>query len=193
MDVKPPAGSRISIVTEGPDPIIVIPKPNSPMVHIAGLFMVIWLFFAGGPVALSAASKVLSGNGNMFLVFWMGLWTLGDVLAVYTIYRVLRRPVPETLVLKREGVRYDSGVVPALLKGREISFPKRIYIDLDRHQLQSLRLRGNVVGQWRLTVDVDANRMDIAPNASGAEREWLAHLLARHYSVQQVWAGANDA
>ena len=191
MHAKPPAGSRISIATDGPDPIIVIPKPISPMVYFAGLFMTFWLFGAAG-VSLSAASKLLSGNGNMFLVFWMGLWTLGVVIAAHVVYRALRRPVPETLILKRDGVFYDSGFVPLLLKGREISFPKRIRIDLDRHQLQSLRLRGNVVGDWRLTVDVDANRVDIAANASGVEREWLARLLAGRYSVQQVWANPND-
>jgi len=191
MDAEPPSGSRISIANGGADPVIVIPKPNSLMVNISGLLMTFWLF-GGVAVSLSAASKVLSGNGNTFLVVWMALWTLGDVLAAYTVYRLLRRPVPETLILKRDGVRYDSGFVPLLLKGRDISFPKRIRVDLDRHQLQSLRLRGNVVGDWRLTVDVDANRIDIAANASGVEREWLARLLADRYSVQQVWASAND-
>jgi len=191
MDVKPPAGSLITIATDGADPIIVIPKPTRPMVHIAGLFMTFWLFGAAG-VSLSAASKLLSGNGNMFLVFWMGLWTLGVVSAAHVVYRALRRPVPETLILKRDGVCYDSGFVPLLLKGREISFSKRIRIDLDRHQLQSLRLRGNVVGDWRLTVDVDSNRVDIAANANGVEREWLARFLAGRYCVQQVWASPND-
>jgi hypothetical protein len=191
MDAKPPDGSRISIATDGPDPIIVIPKPISPMVPVAGLLMTFWLFGAGA-FLLGAAPKVLSGNGSTGLVVWVGLCTLGAIFVAHTIYRVLRRPVPETLILKRDGVCYDSGVVPALLKGREISFPQRIRIDLNRDQLQSLRLRGNVVGQWRLTVDVDASRIDIAANASGVEREWLAHLLARHYSVQQVWASADD-
>lgn len=188
----PPQGSRISIATDGPDPIIVIPQPNSPMVHVTGLFLAFCLF-GGVAASLSAASKILSGDGNVFLVIWMGLWTLGDVLVAYVLCRYLyRRPVPETLILKREGVCYDSGFVPLLLKGKEISFPKQIRVDLDWHQLQSLRLRGNVVGQWRLTIDVEADRIDIAPNASGIEREWLAHILAGRYSVQQVWASASE-
>ena len=93
MDVKPPAGSLITIATDGSDPIIVIPNPTRPMVRIAGLFMTFWLFGAAG-VSLSAASKLLSGNGNMFLVFWMGLWTLGVVSAAHVVYRALRRPKP---------------------------------------------------------------------------------------------------
>jgi hypothetical protein len=191
MDVKPPAGFRIFTATNGLDPVIVIPTPRNPRVPITALLMTFWLF-GGVTVALNAASTVLSGNGNTFLVVWMGLWTLGDVFAAYTVCRALRRPVPATLILKRDELCYDSGFIPLLLKGRDISFPKRIRIDLDRHQLQSLRLRGNVVGHWRLTVDVNANRIDILPNASGVEREWVARFLAGHYSVQQIWASAND-
>ena len=37
MDLNPPAGSKISIVTDGPDPTIVIPQPDSPMAHLAGV------------------------------------------------------------------------------------------------------------------------------------------------------------
>jgi hypothetical protein len=122
----------------------------------------------------------------------MGLWTLGVSFVAYTVYRALRRPVRGTLILKHDELRYDSGFIPLLQEGKTISFPKRIRIDVDRHQLQSLRLRGNVCGRWRLTVDVGANRIDILPNASGVEREWVARFLAGHYSVQQIWAAAND-
>ncbi len=191
MDVKPPAGSRISIDTDGPNPIIVIPAPNNPITPIAGLVMALWLF-AGIPVSLSTASRVLSGHGTMFLVFWAGLWTLGCVLSAYAVYRVLRRPVPGTLILKPDELCYDSGFIPLLRKGRQFSFPKRIRINVDRQQLQSLRLRGNVVGEWRLTVDVGADRVDIAPNVSGVERDWIARLLADHYSILQIWASADD-
>jgi hypothetical protein len=191
MDMTPPAGSQISVVTEGPDSIIVMPHPDHAMVHVTKLFLTIWLLAAAG-ISLSSASKLLSGNGNWFLVFWTGAWTLGSIFVAHALCRGLRRPVAETLTLKRDGVCYDSGIVPMLLKGREISFPKHVRVDLDRHQLQSLRLRGDVVGQWRLTVDVGADRIDVAPYASGVEREWIARLLANRYSVGQVWAGPND-
>jgi hypothetical protein len=35
----------------------------------------------------------------------------------------------------------------------------------------------------RLTVDVDALRLDIAQSASEIEREWLYQLLAKRYSL----------
>jgi hypothetical protein len=75
MDMKPPAGSRIFITTNGPNPVIVIPTPRNPMAPITGFFLTLWLF-AGVGVALNTASKILSGNGNTFLVFgWdYGRW-----------------------------------------------------------------------------------------------------------------------
>ena len=61
-------------------------------------------------------------------------------------------------------------------------FPKRLRVELDRQGLQSLRLSGTNVGN-RLTVDVDASRLDIAQSASEMERVWLYQLLAKRYSL----------
>jgi hypothetical protein len=38
-----------------------------------------------------------------------------------------------------------------------------------------------------LTVDVGAQRVEIAPTGSEVEREWLARLLAQRYSLPQVF------
>lgn len=64
-------------------------------------------------------------------------------------------------------------------------FPRRVRVELERRQLQSLRLRETERGN-RLTIDVDAARIDIAPTASEVEREWLARLLAQRYSLLQL-------
>lgn len=108
--------------------------------------------------------------------------------------------MPETLALKRNSVAYDSGVAPPKLNASRSyrtpkdswneMFPKRIRVDLDRSQLQSLRLRETDSGN-RLTVDVGAERVEIAPTASEVEREWLARLLARRYSLTQVLGEAS--
>jgi hypothetical protein len=71
-------------------------------------------------------------------------------------------------------------------------FPKRLQADLDRSELQSLRLREIESGN-RLTVDVEAQRIEIASAASEVEREWLARLLARRYSLRQVSGNAANA
>jgi hypothetical protein len=193
MDLNPPAGSKISIDNSGSVPIVVIPQPGGMKVQFAGLFLAVWLLFGGAPIALKVASGVFSEYGNIFATVLLCPLLLFDAYVAYAVFRVLyRRQVPETLTLSRDGVCYDSGFVALLWKGWWISFPKKLHVDLDRQQLQSLRLRGNVVGQWRLTVDVGADRFDIAPNASGVEREWLAHLLAHNYSLPSVRASGGD-
>jgi hypothetical protein len=196
MDLNPPAGSRISIVSDGADPIVIIPAANSPMRYFTGLFLLFWL----GGWALgfkSAVSQILSGNANAFIIFWLGGWTVGGIFAAYALYRSFRPPVPESLELKRNSVTYDSGIPPVQFGSSSryksprdawnSTFPKRVRVDLERRQLQSLRLRETESGN-RLTVDADALRLDIAPTASEVEREWLARLLAQRYSLPQVSA-----
>jgi hypothetical protein len=143
---------------------------------------------------------MLSGRGGAFLVFWLGAWTIGGIFAAFGAYRAFRPAVPETLELKRRGVAYDSGVPPFQFKSNTYArtpkaawnsaFPKRLRVELDRSQLQSLRLRETDSGN-RLTVDVGAERVEIAPTASEVEREWLARLLARRYSLPQVLGEAS--
>lgn len=194
MDLQPPAGSKISITTEGPDPTIVIPATSSATRYFMGLFLLFWLgMWTTG--FRDAGSKVISGTANGFIIFWLCAWTVGGILAALTLYRVFRPSVPESLELKRNSVTYDSGIPPLQFapSGRyrnpgeawSAAFPKRVRVDLDRRLLQSLRLRDTESGN-RLTVDVDAARLDIAPNASEVEREWLARLLAQRYSLSQA-------
>ena len=61
-------------------------------------------------------------------------------------------------------------------------FPKRTRLELDRHTLQSLRLRETDGGN-RLTVDAGAQRLDLAGAATEVEREWLYRLLAKRYAL----------
>ena len=197
MNLQPPAGSKISIVTDGIEPTIIIPPASSPMRYFMGLFLLFWL--GGWAFGFnSAASQMLSGKANAFIVFWLGGWTLGGIFAALTAYRAFRPSVPESLELKRNSVTYDSGIAPlqfdSYRRNRGLkdtwnsAFPKRIRVDLDRQQLQSLRLRETDSGN-RLTLDVDAARIDIASAASEVEREWLARLLAQRYGLSLA-AGA---
>jgi hypothetical protein len=194
MVLNPPAGSKISIVSEGGDSTIVIPQPNNLMRYPTGLFLLFWL--GGWAFGFShAVGEVMSGRANAFLVFWLGGWTIGGCFAALAAYRSFRPSIPEMLTLKRGSVDYDSGIAPPQFNSRGSSksvrdvwtsaFPKRVRADLDRRQLQSLRLRETDTGN-RLTVDIGNDRVEIAAGASEVEREWLADLLTRHYSLPQV-------
>jgi hypothetical protein len=193
MDLKPPPGSNISITTDGTDPMIVLPNTDgSSARYFPGLFLLFWL--GGWAVGFwSALSTLLSGKGGAFLIFWLGAWTVGGGFAALTVFRLFRPVVPETLTLRRNGVTYDSGVPPLQLnnwqkwnKSRKNYWSeimaKRVRLDFDRRQLQSMRLRETDSGN-RLTIDNGASRLDIAAAASEVEREWLLRLLSRRYSL----------
>jgi hypothetical protein len=201
MDWQPPAGSKISIATDGSDPIVVIPAASSPMRYFTGLFLLFWL----GMWTIGfrdVGSKVISGNANGFLIFWLCGWTVGGIFAAFTLYRAFRPPIPESLELKRSSVTYDSGIPPfqfdSSWRNKNVwntwnaAFPKRVRVDIDRRQLQSLHLRETESGN-RLTIDVDAARLDIAATASEVEREWLARLLAQRYSLSEVFGATVPA
>jgi hypothetical protein len=201
MDLNPPPGSSISIATDGIDRTVLIPATNGAWRYLPGLFLLFWL--GGWAVGFrDVGSKVLAGNANAFLIVWLCGWTVAGVFAVVSIYRVFRPAVPESLTLKRNSVAYDSGIQPLQFdsswrhKGARYAwvytFPKRVRVEIDRRQLQSLRLRETESGN-RLTIDVDAQRLEIAPTASEVEREWLAGYLARRYSLSPAAGNAGEA
>jgi hypothetical protein len=107
---------------------------------------------------------------------------------MFFLYRVFRPSVPESLRLIPRSVAYDSGVPPFQTNFSQSnqheawknSFPRSVRVQLDRRQLQSLRIRKTDSGN-RLTVDADAARLEIARSASEIEREWLYKLLAGRY------------
>jgi hypothetical protein len=200
MDLNPPPGSNISIASDGIDPTIVIPPTASASRYFGGLFLLFWL--GGWAVGFKdVGSKVLAGQANAFAVFWLCGWTVGGVFAAVSLYRIVRPAVPETLTLKRNSVAYDSGIQPLQMdsswrsKGTRQAwnsmFAKRVRVEIDRRQLQSLRLRETESGN-RLTIDVDAQRLELAPTASEVEREWLAGYLTRRYSLSPAAVSAGE-
>jgi hypothetical protein len=110
MDLNPPEGSKIWIASEGGDPTICVPQASGFGRYFVGFFLLFWL----GMWTIgfrSAVAEIMSGRtANGFLVFWLGAWTLGGIVAAYTLYRAFRPLVPETLALKRNSVL----MIPAL-------------------------------------------------------------------------------
>jgi len=196
MNLTPPAGSTISVTTDGSDPVVTIPAGSG---GVSRFFMAAFiLFWLGGWTMgfASAGRQVLSGSPNPFLIFWLGGWTIGGGFAAVFLYRLLRPSVPETLRLGINGAAYDSGIPPfranyysggvrsyGWRKDQWASmFPKRTVVTIDRRQMQSLRLRDTET-ENRLTVDAGAQRLDLARNAGEVEREWLYRVLAEKYGV----------
>jgi hypothetical protein len=188
MTLRPPDGSKLAVKQEGSDTIIVIPHAdNRVMRYGTGLFLLAWL---GGWTAgmVHAVSEIVSGRAPAFLYLWLIMWTAGGVFAVYWAYRQLRPVVPESLRLRRSSVFYDPGTpyLQTTWGGRQDAwknmFAKRVLRELDRRQLQSLRLRETDAGN-RLTLDADAVRLELASGASEVEREWLHQVLVQRYAL----------
>ncbi|KRR26732.1 hypothetical protein CQ14_20275 [Bradyrhizobium lablabi] len=139
--------------------------------------------------------------GDAFLIFWLGGWTVGGIFAALTAYRIFRPTVPEALQLRRGSIAYDSGIPPLELNTQtrkstreywSLVFAKRIRADFERPQLQTLRLRETESGN-RLTIDLGAQRIELASQVSEVEREWLARLLAKRYGLAQALPGREVA
>jgi hypothetical protein len=190
MILKPPDGSKISVTTEGTDPMIVVPNGSAgAMRYFAGLFLLFWL--GGWYVGFSDVfARMLAGKANSFLLFWLGGWTLAGIAVVLCLYRIFRPSVSESLRLMLNGVRFDSGIPPFQMSSGYMNqrdswrslFPKRTRVEIDRRQLRTLRLRETEAGN-RLTVDAGALRIEIGKSASEVEREWLYQVLAKRYSL----------
>jgi len=188
MTAPLPTGSSISVTTDGADTVIDVPYRNpGPMRYAICLFLLFWLGgWAFGWIA--ASSAVLSGTGGLFVLLWLGAWTVGGAWAAYMLYRMLRPSEPEHFRLMQQGLRYDSGSPPFEMKtGTQAYdwssyFPKRTQADIERKQLQSLRLRPTPTSN-RLTVDFGAARLDVARDATEIEREWLYRVLVERYRL----------
>ena len=108
MIPKPPDGSKISVTTEGTDPVIVVPHGSaSDLRYFVGLFLLFWL--GGWFVGFSSTISTLAfGKFHPFLVFWLGGWTLAGTRWWCASIVSLVRPSPGSLRLMLQGVRYDS-------------------------------------------------------------------------------------
>lgn len=152
------------------------------------LFLIFWLggWYMG---FTSAIENLLSNEGlNLFLIFWLGGWTVGGLFAVTIIYRIFRKTFPETLLLHKPNLLYDSGIPPFQINFQpknqkeywKSMFVKRKNVDFTNNEIKSLKLRETDSGN-RLTIDLDTKRFEFAQGASEIEREWLFNYLTKIY------------
>src|ERR1700721_2848562 len=99
MNLTPPAGSTISVTTQGSEQVITIPPGSGGGGRVfVALFVALWLcLWTAGFVAVGR--QVLSGAASAFSTPWLGAWTIGGGFVVALLYRLLRRSIPETLQL----------------------------------------------------------------------------------------------
>ncbi len=96
----------------------------------------------------SAIENLLSNEGlNLFLIFWLGGWTVGGLFAVTIIYRIFRKTFPETLLLHKPNLLYDSGIPPFQINFQpknqkeywKSMFVKRKNVDFTNNEIKSIK------------------------------------------------------
>jgi hypothetical protein len=194
MTIIPPPGSKISVTTDGPHEVIVIPYSGGAILrYLSVLFILVWLAlwtFGLRQSVLAALSGTLQSNSSGPGVVLMFVpMALGEIWGIFLLYRLLRPAVPESLWLGFSSVIYDSGIPPLRTAFRprigtdvwQSLFPRRRRVELDLQQVRAIRLRETDPGN-RLTFDLGSSRIDIARDATEIEREWVAKVLAERYS-----------
>jgi len=189
MDSNLPNGSKIEISHIDGFTVLTIPhNASSAIRYLFAAFMLFWLFgwFNGFK---HAVEQLISGNIDTFLIFWLCGRTVGGIFAIYFLYRLLRKSIPEKITLNRPYLKYDTGIPPFKFSFNPLDqkdywksmFPKREIVEFSSDELKSITLR-EFEKSNRLTIDSSAKRIELATAASEVEREWLYEYLKSYYS-----------
>lgn len=191
----PPAGSTISIQSDGADLLVVVAYRR-----IGPRFFRVIILLG----ALTVCARYIWDQSQ-----WLGtspiltpiLLTIAlafGLMALGSIYLNLRTPTSETLRLTPRGIRYDSGLPPELTWERNgrwswrYLIPRRTKLDISRATLRTLRLRPTGKSN-RLTLDVGPRPLDLASEATAIEREWLYEVIVDRYALAAGEAGRGAA
>ena len=186
-----PQGSKIVVTTdERGFPKYVLPMSSNGFLRIfPAIFLVAWL---GGwgvgewRVIRSLFEKGTPAAGaSAFEVFWLIGWTVGGIMALLFLLRLLRPTVPETLVFNSSSLDYDGGCPPFKYDSNQRQgepsfrtlFPTRVRVSLTLPQIRTFRLQDG-----RLTVDIGIERKEVGVGLTVVEKEWLFETLKNRYS-----------
>ena len=168
---------------------VTIPYPSAGIGrYLAGVFLLAWLgAWAYGEVAV--LTQIILGEAFGFHVFWLIGWTVGGICAAVSAFQMLRPAEPETFTLETGGVRYDQGVPPGGIASEDDQtstswsdvMKRRVETVFTPDQLRTLNLRETKRGN-RLTIDLQADRLEIARGATEPVRERLYVMLTRRYA-----------
>ena len=108
------------------------------------------------------------------------------------LYRIIRPPIAESLLLAKPELVYDSGLptfdfMPFYYRQRRRNvwkkvFQKRRFLRFSPTEVATLKLR-DIEGDNRLTIDYQNERIDLGENLTEIEREWLYSELKGEYHL----------
>jgi hypothetical protein len=128
-------------------------------------------------------------GGELFLIAWLGGWTLGGVFALFMLYLLTRPLQPESVTLGFIIFRHDSGTAPMTMLFNpwyamhryhgQWPFPgmlRRKRVEIARSELGPVILQSTGDRQ-RLYFDNGSDRIEIGEHLREPEREWLAAVI----------------
>ncbi len=124
---------------------------------------------------IRAVPALIAAGPPLFVIGWLGVWTLGGACVIWMLWGMLRPARPESVRLEAEWLRYDPGRSPMYPFQRIWMRP----VKMPRVEISGCALE-RVGGRQRLSVDCGADRVEIGPCLREAEREWL-------HTVLQMW------
>ena len=129
----------------------------------------------------------MSGPLEPFLLAWLGAWTVGGGFAMWTVWRIVRPAVPQSIVLDYQSFDFDSGIIPldlVALQSRTMTDRRgyaslgkkrqKFHVTRDEHPVFVLERVGDT---QRLRFDRGIQRVEIGETLSEPEREWLYGVL----------------
>lgn len=180
-------GSTI-VVKEDIDVVIIIPAKKNIFSYIVPLFLLLWL---GGWCMgeVSAIHEVISGKGGLFIIFWLCGWTLGGIFAAFSLYKMAFGTSSEKLVLKQDGLLYDSGngfvFDPSRMRSQMQNgtpFKKRTRLFFDLKNIESIKA-STELGYHRIIIDKGIDRVELGSSLTEIEREWLVNEVKKFYGI----------
>jgi hypothetical protein len=190
MDKLPdkPAGSVIVEEADSEGITLRWPVPSPGIARYAyAAFIAFWL--CGWAVGwIAAAAAIIAGGGpQLFLVGWLGAWTLGGGFVIWALWSMLRPAHPESVRLEVAWLRYDPGRSPMNplqyggwwhWGGAPAAPSSRRPVQVPRAEIGGFALE--CVGErQRLCFDRGADRVEIGACLREPEREWLYAILQR--------------
>lgn len=193
----PPANSTITTISDADgQPMLVLPAQKPGIMRLgSAAFLGFWLCgWAFGEIAVIFTLLFgKKGPDSLFLLVWLGAWTVGGAFAITGFYNLIRKPIPETVTFIGSGLRYDTGRQPWSQFGNfrrfygtgtsRMPWAKRKVYTFAPVEVSTIALRETDFSN-RLTIDHGNERVDIGRGLTEVEREWLCKEIKQRCDVQ---------
>ncbi len=150
------------------------------------LFMVGWAFGEISTI-IELLNGQAEGSDRLFLMAWLGGWTLGGFWCAHTIYLSLRRPGPASLEIREREIKYSTGSRKLELSFRKLSRgenkaifkgTKNTTYKMPLIQCSKVKLERDGE-ELRLSVDCKNKTIEIGNTLGEPDKEWLHKILIK--------------